>query len=226
MTKLNSTGSALVFSTCLGGNGDDEAMAIALDGSNNIWTTGASESNNFPTTADAYHMATGQAAFLANLNSTGTKLLFSSFVSNGGEFDQGMGVALDTNGNVYAVGQEGDLPIFPIAPGFNCLGWSPGSCECNRDVSTVNGVQRHRVRDASRFLLSSPSIANHVRSAQWQGFRVVFPLQLLQLHKFAQLVPPFWVLSLQYYFSQLTGVSVGMHHLQNLHVDKGEALSA
>ncbi len=90
----------------------------------------------------------------------------------------------------------------------------------------VNGVQRHRVRDASRFLLSSPSIANHVRSAQWQGFRVVFPLQLLQLHKFAQLVPPFWVLSLQYYFSQLTGVSVGMHHLQNLHVDKGEALSA
>ena len=142
MTKLNSTGSALVFSTYLGGNGDDGAMAIALDGSNNIWVTGASESNNFPTTADAYHVPTGQAAFLANLNSTVTKLLFSSFVSNGGEFDQGMGVALDTNGNVYAVGQEGDLPIFPIAPGFNCLGWSPGSCECNRDVSTVNGVQR------------------------------------------------------------------------------------
>ena len=114
MTKLNSTGSALVFSTCLGGNGDDGAMAIALDGSNYIWVTGASESNNFPTTADAYHVATGQAAFLANLNSTGTKLLFSSFVSNGGEFDQGMGVALDTNGNVYAVGRRATCQFFPL----------------------------------------------------------------------------------------------------------------
>jgi len=98
--------------------------------------------------------------------------------------------------------------------------------ERNRDISTVNGVQRHRERDASRFLLSSPPIANHVRSAQEQGFLVVFPLQLLQLHKFAQLVPPFWVLCLVVLLLTADWSSVGMHHLRNLHVDKGEALSA
>src|ERR1022692_5321113 len=50
--------------------------------------------------------------------------------------------------------------------------------------------------------------------------RYVSPLQLLQLHKFAQLVPPFWVLSLSSTTLTADWSSVGMHRLRDLHVDK------
>jgi hypothetical protein len=117
VTKINPTGTGLVFSTYLGGNQDDGAMSIVLDSTDNVWITGASGSSNFPFTADAYHKAAG--AFVANLDSTGSKLLFSSGVGTGigNGSDLGMGIALDKNGNIYAVGQQGDSPIFPVTPG-------------------------------------------------------------------------------------------------------------
>ena len=56
MTKLNPTGSALVYSTYLGGSGNDDGLGIAVDGmpSPNAYVTGITRSTNFPTTAGAF----------------------------------------------------------------------------------------------------------------------------------------------------------------------------
>src|SRR5208282_5467409 len=51
VSKLNSTGSALLYSTLLGGNGQEQAVFLALDSSNNVYTVGETSSTNFPTTA-------------------------------------------------------------------------------------------------------------------------------------------------------------------------------
>ena len=58
VAKLNPAGSALVFSTYLGGNGDD-ANGIAVDSAGNIYIAGDTESSNFPTTPGAYQTTFG-----------------------------------------------------------------------------------------------------------------------------------------------------------------------
>src|SRR5262249_33537666 len=54
VTKLNPTGSSLVYSTFIGGNGNDSAASIAVDGSGFAYVTGVTGSTNFPTTNGAY----------------------------------------------------------------------------------------------------------------------------------------------------------------------------
>ncbi len=54
MTKLNAAGTALVYTTYLGGSGYDYANGIAVDGSGNAYVTGFASSTNFPTTAGAF----------------------------------------------------------------------------------------------------------------------------------------------------------------------------
>src|SRR5207245_10860564 len=59
VTKLNPTGSALVYSTYLGGSNDDYAQAIAVDAAGNAYVTGGTFSSDFPTTAGAFHTTFG-----------------------------------------------------------------------------------------------------------------------------------------------------------------------
>src|SRR5581483_3518688 len=82
VTELNSAGSALVYSTYLGGSDADFAYAIALDASNNAYITGYTHSTDFPTTAGAFQTTTGanSAGFIASLNPTGTALNYSTYL--------------------------------------------------------------------------------------------------------------------------------------------------
>src|SRR5262249_21913331 len=82
ITELDSTGSALVFSTYLGGTGDDGATGIALDASGNVWAKGQTKSSDFPTTADAFQnkLAGAFDAYLAQLDPTGSTLLYSTYI--------------------------------------------------------------------------------------------------------------------------------------------------
>ena len=57
MAELNAAGSALTFSTYLGGSGNDRAYGLALDSSQNIYITGSTVSTNFPTTTGAFQPA-------------------------------------------------------------------------------------------------------------------------------------------------------------------------
>jgi len=121
VTKLNSTGSALVYSTYLGGTGQDHGQSIAVDSSGNAYVTGVTESTNFPTTPGAFQTTIGgslQDAFVTKLNPLGTGLVYSSYLGGSGANDSGNGIAVDTlaSPNAYVAGST-DSADFPVTPG-------------------------------------------------------------------------------------------------------------
>jgi hypothetical protein len=105
VTKFNPSGSALVYSTYLGGSGDDSGNGIALDSSGNAYVTGSTSSTNFPT-ANPLQPASGGGsydAFVTKFNSSGSVLVYSTYHGGAGE-DKGLGVALDSSGDAHVTG--------------------------------------------------------------------------------------------------------------------------
>jgi hypothetical protein len=113
VTKLNATGSALVYSTYLGGNGYDYGISVAVDAGDNAYLTGSTTSSSFPTTLGAFQTNWG-GAFVTKLNATGTGLVYSTYL--GGGDDGGSGIAVDANGNAYVTGATGSSN-FPTTAG-------------------------------------------------------------------------------------------------------------
>ena len=116
VTKLNPTGSALVYSTYLGGNADDFAIGIVVDSSGDVYVTGVAYSGNFPTTAGAFQTsfaatAGNSNAFVTKLNRTGSALVYSTYLGGTGS-DHGDGMAVDSLGNAYVSGfaQSANFP--------------------------------------------------------------------------------------------------------------------
>jgi hypothetical protein len=122
VTKLNAAGTALVYSTYLGGSGNDQGAAIAVDPRGNAYTTGLTRSIDFPTTAGAFQTTFASAsifiddAFVTKLNSDGSGLVYSTYLGGGNE-DRGVGIAVDERGNVYATGLT-NSSNFPTANAF------------------------------------------------------------------------------------------------------------
>ncbi|GIV43703.1 MAG: hypothetical protein KatS3mg035_0826 [Bacteroidia bacterium] len=85
VTKLNSMGTALVYSTYIGGNSYDVGNSIAIDGSGNAYVTGWTASTDYDVTAGAFQTTIEGYAdvFVTRLNSTGTALVYSTYI--GGE---------------------------------------------------------------------------------------------------------------------------------------------
>jgi len=113
VTKLSPDGSTLLFSTYIGGSIDDSGNAIALDGSGNVYVAGGTKSLDFPITAGAFQPTFGGPsvdAFLLELSSTGSTLMFSTYLGGNGD-DVANGLAVDATG-AYVVGQTGstDFP--------------------------------------------------------------------------------------------------------------------
>jgi hypothetical protein len=117
VTKLNATGSGLVYSTFLGGFDIDDGLAIAVDGSGNAYVTGETGSLNFPTTPGAFHTTRNGAfdAFVTKLNATGSALVYSTYLG-GSAVDFGSRVAVDAGRNVYVMGSTSSAD-FPTTPG-------------------------------------------------------------------------------------------------------------
>jgi hypothetical protein len=115
VAELSSTGSALVYSTYLGGSGGDGGYRIAVDSSGNAYVTGATISTNFPTTPGAFQpgLAGTGNAFVAKLNPTGSALVYSTYLG-GSSIDIGDGIAVDSSGNAYVTGVTGSIN-FPTA---------------------------------------------------------------------------------------------------------------
>jgi Beta-propeller repeat len=119
-TKLNFTGS-LVYSTYLGGNGNDQGTDIAVTGNADAFITGATDSANFPTTPGAFQTALGgvQDAFAVRFDRWG-KLVYSTYLGGSG-LDQGLGIGMDQAGNAFVVGMT-QSPNFPqsnpVQPGY------------------------------------------------------------------------------------------------------------
>jgi pimeloyl-ACP methyl ester carboxylesterase len=128
VSKLNSNGSGLVYSTYLGGSGEygstlDGNYAgpyVAVDGTDDAYVESYAQSSDFPVTTGAYQTTNkafangGTNITLSKLNPSGTSLLFSTYIGGSsypGEFSEGL--ALDPNGNAYATGYtySNDFPV-------------------------------------------------------------------------------------------------------------------
>ena len=123
VTKLNPDGSALVYSTFLGGNNDQSGRGIAVDSLGNAYVTGPTFSSDFPTTPGAFDTTLdgGGDAFVTKLNPDGSALVYSTFLggnSGMGFLDEiGHGIAIDSAGNAYVIGitRSSDFPTTPGA---------------------------------------------------------------------------------------------------------------
>ena len=112
VTKVNASGSALIYATFLGGGdseGDGDSYyrtgpSIALDSSGNAYVTGMTNSTNFPT-ANPRQPAPGGGtdAFVTKFNPSGSALVFSTY-HGGLQSDYGNAIAVDSSGNVYLTG--------------------------------------------------------------------------------------------------------------------------
>ena len=105
VAKLNASGSALVYSTFLGGNLNDVAKSIAVDNAGNAYVTGETNSGNFPVFNALHPTLSGNPsdAFVAELNSTGSALVYSTYLG-GHSDDSGNAIAIDNSGNAYVGG--------------------------------------------------------------------------------------------------------------------------
>ncbi len=106
VVKLNAAGNAILYSSFLGGSGDDIGYGIAIDSSNTATMTGSTSSTDFPITPGAYKTSNSggiRDAFVTRMNAAGTALAWSTYLGGSGE-DVGYGVALDSLGNTYVTG--------------------------------------------------------------------------------------------------------------------------
>ena len=122
VTKLDPTGTNLLFSTFIGGSGTDTGTAIALDGGGNIYVAGQTSSMNFPNTnafqpAHAADSGDHFDAFLTELAANGSNILYSTYIGgNDGYYESAYTVGASSSGNVYVAGTT-DSANFPITPG-------------------------------------------------------------------------------------------------------------
>ena len=117
VAKLNPTGSALTYSTLLGGTADDGVTGIAVDKAGDAIVAGYTSSANFPVSGSAPQATLqGQkSAFATALNPTGSGIIYSTYLGSSG-VTQANGVALDSSGNAYVVGSTVGTG-FPVTPG-------------------------------------------------------------------------------------------------------------
>jgi hypothetical protein len=122
VTKFNATGSApLVYSTFLGGSGSDVGASIAIDGNNNAYVTGETSSTNLKTVSPTQAAFGGgdSDAFVSEINSSGTALVFSTYLGGSQDEDTGAilgAIAVDTLGaNIYVTGNTDSTTTFPTA---------------------------------------------------------------------------------------------------------------
>ncbi len=119
VTKLNPTGSALVYSTFLGGDAYDTGADLLLDADGALTLTGHTYSANFPTTPGAYDRVRGGSAdaFVARFDPTGSFLLYSTFLGGTHQaIDVGAAIAPAAGGTVSVAGYTHSAD-FPTTPG-------------------------------------------------------------------------------------------------------------
>ena len=115
ITKLDASGTSVVYSTYLGSANGAYADGIAVDGQGNAYVTGGA-ATGFPTTAGAYQTTNhgDYDCFVTKLNGTGSALVYSTFYG-GNYYDEGDGIAIDAAGNAYVGGVAGSNDLITTA---------------------------------------------------------------------------------------------------------------
>lgn len=124
VTKLDPTGSTLVYSTYLGGSADDHAAGIAVDSGGSAYVTGTTSSTDFPTSSPYQATCNGCSgaftdAFVTKFDPTGATLVYSTFLG-GSRSEDGFAVAVDAAGDAFIAGQT-QSNDFPVANAFQAV---------------------------------------------------------------------------------------------------------
>jgi hypothetical protein len=159
VAELNPTGSALLYSTYIGGSGTDSGQGIAVDASGDAFVTGTTSSGNFPVTSGAFQTTYGGGnsnAFVLKLSSGGSALSYATYLG-GNAADFGQAIAIDGSGDAYVTGST-TSPNFPTASPIQ-----PGNDGC----TTANTVE---TCTADAFITKlNPAGNGLVYSTYWGG---------------------------------------------------------
>jgi hypothetical protein len=164
VTELNPTGTALIYSTYLGGSGQDFGHSIAVDSGNNAYVTGWTSSTNFPTTPGAFQTSYGGGAndvFVTKLNATGTALSYSTYLGGSGD-DVGQGIAVDGAGDAYVVGTTNSTNFPTTAGAFQT---SHSNDNGNRDAFVTKLALTFNPTISTTAQPSSTTVGNTVADA-------------------------------------------------------------
>ncbi len=105
VSKLSSSGSSLIYSTYLGGSGTDCGYGITFGTGGQAYVVGETDSSNFPV-LNPYQASNngGVDAFVSRLSSSGSSLIYSTYLGGSGLYDLAIGIALGTGGEAYITG--------------------------------------------------------------------------------------------------------------------------
>ena len=132
VTKLNSEGNGLVFSTYLGGSGSDHGTGISLDNTNHAYIVGFTESSDYPTKNEYQSDQSGRDVFITKLGIEGDTLVYSTYLGGGG-IDNGTAIAVDDFGNAYITGSTFSTD-FPTEEAYQTY---PGGSDCDAFVTKL-----------------------------------------------------------------------------------------
>lgn len=160
--KLNAAGSALLYSTYFGGSAVEIGNDIAVDPMGNFYITGETRSMDLPITSGAFqitHAGGTRDTFVAGFNPAGSSLTYSTYLGGGGD-EIGMGIATDSDGNVYLAGNTLSSN-FPITPGAFQTAAGPGAfaCKFNSIGSLIYSTYLERSSNARDVAVNSPGQA-------------------------------------------------------------------
>lgn len=145
VARLNPAGSALTYSTYLGGSGNDAGYALAMDASGDLLLAGLTASADFPTVRPLQALAGQTDAFVTKLSGSGSSLVYSTHLGGTGR-DYAVSLATDPSGNAYVLGRTSSTD-FPTAAPFQGTnhggegGWDVFVTKIGDDVIFKNGFQ-------------------------------------------------------------------------------------
>ncbi len=170
VTKFTPTGSALVYSTYLGGLGLDTGTAIAVDGSGDAFITGNTASSTFPLVAAVQSTKAGPYdAFVVKINPSGSAMALSTYLGGTGS-DGGMAVKVDSSGGVWVVGQTTSTD-FPLVTPFQSFGLTEGNGFLTKlsvsgtPSSAVTPSTGNGINQTFQFVFTDPAGVSDIQAA-------------------------------------------------------------
>jgi len=114
VTKFTPGGASLIYSTFLGGNGQEQGQGIAIDANGNAYVTGLTDGSTFPVTPGAFQTTGSFDAFVTKFNPQGSALVYSTYLGGNAGVDRGWAIAVDDAGSAYITGDTTSTN-FPVA---------------------------------------------------------------------------------------------------------------